>query len=168
MKAYLRAWEGYLKKDPLKKECYCTFQKQPSEVFYKKDVLRYFTEFTGKHLCQSFFFNKVAGLRLTTLLKKRLWYRCFPVNFVKFLRTRFLQNTSGRLLLTLVPPSGLGLGLQLVSSRVSSWWVINNKRAGGEGVVGEVRMCNNTKVKWCQTKDKCNFFQCIPSLLLYV
>ena len=23
----------------------------------------------------------------TTLLKKRLWYRCFPVNFEKFLRT---------------------------------------------------------------------------------
>ena len=29
-----------------------------------------------------------------TLLKKRLWHRCFPVNFVKFLRTLFLQNTS--------------------------------------------------------------------------
>ena len=23
----------------------------------------------------------------TNLLKKRLWHRCFPVNFVKFLRT---------------------------------------------------------------------------------
>ena len=34
-----------------------------------------------------------------TLLKKRLWHRCFPVNFVKLLRTPFLQNTSGRLLL---------------------------------------------------------------------
>ena len=33
------------------------------------------------------------------LLKKRLWHRCFPVNFVKFLRTPFSQNTSGRLLL---------------------------------------------------------------------
>ena len=36
--------------------------------------------------------------RPATLLKKRLWRRCFPVNFVKFLRTPFLQNTSGRLL----------------------------------------------------------------------
>ena len=34
-----------------------------------------------------------------TLLKKRLWHRCFPVNFAKFLRTPFSQNTSGRLLL---------------------------------------------------------------------
>ena len=34
-----------------------------------------------------------------TLFKKRLWRRCFPVNFAKFLRTPFLQNSSGRLLL---------------------------------------------------------------------
>ena len=76
-----------------------SFQKQSPEVFYKKNVLRNFTKFAGKHLCQSLFINKVAGLRPATLLKKRLWYRCFPVNFVKLLRTPFLQNTSGRLLL---------------------------------------------------------------------
>ena len=60
------------------------------EVFYEKGVLRNFARFTGNHLCQSLFFNKVAGLILATLLKKRLWYRCLPVNFVKFLRTPFL------------------------------------------------------------------------------
>ena len=38
-------------------------------------------------------------LRSATLLKERIWHRCFPVNFVKFLRTPFLRNTSGRLLL---------------------------------------------------------------------
>ena len=30
-----------------------------------------------------------AGLRPATLLKKRLWHRCFPVNLAKFLRTPF-------------------------------------------------------------------------------
>ena len=65
----------------------------------KKSVLRIFAKFTGKHLCQSLFFNKVAGLRPAIFLKKRLWHRCFPVNFAKFLRTPFLQNSSGRLLL---------------------------------------------------------------------
>ena len=39
------------------------------------------------------------GLRPATLLKKRLWHRCFTVNFAKFLRTPFLQNTFGWLLL---------------------------------------------------------------------
>ena len=65
-------------------------QKQPPEVFYKKGVFRNFAKFTGKHLCQSFFFNKVADLRPATLLKKKLWHRRFSVNFAQFLRTLFL------------------------------------------------------------------------------
>ena len=32
--------------------------------FYKKGILRNFTKLAGKHLCQTLFFNKVAGLRL--------------------------------------------------------------------------------------------------------
>ena len=55
-----------------------------------KGVLRNFENFTGKNLCQCLFFNKDAGLSPATLLKKRLWHRCFPVNFAKFLRTPFL------------------------------------------------------------------------------
>ena len=62
------------------------------EVLRKKRVLRNFAKFTGKHLCQSLFFNKVAGLRPATSLKKRLWHRCFPVNLAKFLRTPFLTE----------------------------------------------------------------------------
>ena len=36
-------------------------QKQPSEVFCKKDVLRNFAKFTGKQLCQSLFLIKLLG-----------------------------------------------------------------------------------------------------------
>ena len=46
-----------------------------------KGVLINFAKFTGKHLCQS--------LRPATLLRKRLWHQCFPVNFAKFIRTPF-------------------------------------------------------------------------------
>ena len=74
-------------------------QKQPPDVLCKKGVLRNFAKFTGKHLCQRPFFNKVAGMSPATLLKKSRWHRCFPVKFAKFLRTTFLQNTSGQLLL---------------------------------------------------------------------
>ena len=66
-------------------------KKQPPEVFCKKGVLKNFAKFTGKQLCQSLFFNKVAGLR----------HCCFPVNFAKFLVITFLQNISRRLLLNL-------------------------------------------------------------------
>ena len=38
-------------------------QKQRPEVFYKKGILTNFANSTGKHLCQSLFLNKVAGLR---------------------------------------------------------------------------------------------------------
>ena len=73
-------------------------QKQPSEVFCNKGCLKKnLAKFKGKHLRQNLFFSKVAGL-----LKERLCHRCFPVNFTKFLRTPFLQNTSRRLLLQCV------------------------------------------------------------------
>ena len=98
-------------------ECFSevVFQKQPLEVFCKKVVLRNFAKFTGKYLCHGLFFNKVVGLRQSvfleilqslqentcarasflTKLQKRVWHRYFLVDFVKFLRTPFLQNTSG-------------------------------------------------------------------------
>ena len=64
----------------------------------RKGILSNIVKFTAKHLCQSLFFNKAVGF---SLWKERLWHRRFHVNFVKFLRTHFLQNTSGRLLLSL-------------------------------------------------------------------
>ena len=68
------------------------------KMFCKKGVLEDLAKFTGKHLCQSLFFNKVSVLRPAGVF----FYRCFPVNFVKFLRTPFSQNTFGRLLLFIV------------------------------------------------------------------
>ena len=37
-----------------------TLRSSSQEMFCEKDVLRNFTKSTGKHLCQSLFFNKVA------------------------------------------------------------------------------------------------------------
>ena len=94
------------------------FRSSRPEVFCKKSVLGNFAKFAGKHLCQSLFLNKVAGLvfscirtdlllkspysvgiqedtRAATLLKKRLWRRRFPVNFLKFPRTLFYRTTLG-------------------------------------------------------------------------
>ena len=82
----------YLKQNPKKK------------MFYKKGVPKTFAKLTGKHMCQSLFFNKAAGLRPATL-KKRIWHSCFPVNFAKFFRTTSEENTLGRLLLSSNPIS---------------------------------------------------------------
>ena len=70
------------------------------EVFCIIGVLRDLTKFTGKHLCQSLFFIKAAGLTPRTLLKKRRWHSCFPVKFVKFLRTPFYTEHLWWLLLS--------------------------------------------------------------------
>ena len=66
-------------------------------MFCKKVFLE-ISKNSQKSNCASLFFNKVADLRPATLLKKRLWHRCFPVNFVKFLRTPFFIEHLWRLL----------------------------------------------------------------------
>ena len=66
-------------------------QKQPPEVFYKKSVLRDFTKFTGKHLCQSLSFNKVAGLSSATFLKKRL-AQVFSCEFYEIFKNNFFTE----------------------------------------------------------------------------
>ena len=73
-----------------------------SEVFCEKGVLKNFTEFTENTSARVSFFNKVAGLRSAKSLKKRLWQMCFPVNFVKFLRTPFYKEHLWWLLLNIL------------------------------------------------------------------
>ena len=45
----------------------------------------------NKKIKHAKFFKGVE--RPATLLKKRLWHRCFPVNFAKFPRTLFFYRT---------------------------------------------------------------------------
>ena len=80
-----------------------------SLVFYNRADKKYLVNF----LILNSFYNKVpinpfqpreavvqrcsakkvfSGLRPATLLKKRLWHRCFPANFAKFLRSLFLTE----------------------------------------------------------------------------
>ena len=47
------------------------FRSSRPEVFCKKDVFRNFAKFAGKHLCQSLFFDKVAGLRPENIFSYR-------------------------------------------------------------------------------------------------
>ena len=60
----------------------CTFRSSRPETLCKKGVFKNFAKFIGKYLRQSLFFNKV----------KRLWHRCFTVNFANFVRTLFLTE----------------------------------------------------------------------------
>ena len=50
-----------------------------------------FAKFTGKHLCQSLFFNKVAGLGPATLLKKVL-AQVFSCEFCEIFKNTFFTE----------------------------------------------------------------------------
>ena len=63
-------------------------QSSRLEVFCKKGVHKTFVEFTGKHLCQSIFLNKVAGLRHPDMLKKTL-IQVFSSEFWEIFRNTF-------------------------------------------------------------------------------
>ena len=54
-------------------------------------------------------------------LKKRLWHRCFPVNFVKFLRTSFFAEHLRWLILVIT------VNLLLTSRIVKMWFRTYNK-----------------------------------------
>ena len=46
------------------------YRSSRPELFCQKGVLKKFAKFTGKRLCHSLFFHKIAGLRPATLFKK--------------------------------------------------------------------------------------------------
>ena len=72
-------------------------------MFCKKaGVLKNFEKFSGKHLCQSLFFHKIAGLRTQVFTStQKLWHKCFPVNFMKLSRTLFHRTPPDDLLIPL-------------------------------------------------------------------
>ena len=75
------------------------FEMQDSEAIPKmcsvKNVFLEISQNSQENACArvSFLIKLQAiGLRTATLLKKRLWLSCFPVNSAKFLRTPFLTE----------------------------------------------------------------------------
>ena len=72
------------------------YRSSRPDVFWKKGVHRNFTKLTAKHLCQGLTFNKVF------LKFKKETHRCFPVNFVKFLKKPFYTQHLWWLLLLLL------------------------------------------------------------------
>ena len=74
------------------------------EVFCEKGVLRKFAKHRKTPVRVSFLIKlQASGLRPAALLKKSLWYRCFPVNFAKFLRAPIFIEHLRWLLLSSVP-----------------------------------------------------------------
>ena len=90
-------------------DCYKN-QKQPLEVFCEKRCSLKCCKIHRKTLVSESLLLKQIPVEACNFIKKRLCQRCFPVNFAKFLRTPFSQNTSGRLLLKNIKKNFLGEG----------------------------------------------------------
>ena len=68
------------------------YKKQPPEVFNKKGVLRNFAKFTGKHLCQSLFFIKVAVVYVCIFIKKETLALTFFYDFGESFKNIFFTD----------------------------------------------------------------------------
>ena len=78
---------------PFRQKRTLVIKKQPPEMYYiAKSVLEFFPKFTRKHLCQSLFVTKITVLRPEILLKKRLWQKCFHMNFANILKALFYRT----------------------------------------------------------------------------
>ena len=58
----------------------------------RKDFLRNFVTFTRKHLCQSLFFNNVAGLRPEKFIKKEALGQVFSCEFCEVSKNTFYKE----------------------------------------------------------------------------
>ena len=74
-------------------------QIQPLEMFYKRNCSsKKLRQFQRKTPVLESHFNKVAGFRVCSFIKKRVHRKCFPVKLAKFLRRSILKNICERLL----------------------------------------------------------------------
>ena len=64
------------------------------EVFCKKRVFRNFAKFSGKHLCQTLFFNNVAGLGsgACNFIKKEALAQVFSCEFCEISKNTFFTE----------------------------------------------------------------------------
>ena len=88
--------------EPCKKKM-VSFKSIYRRCSVRKGVLRYFAKFTGKHLCQSLFFKKIADLpKVCNFIKKETLALVFSCEVCKiskntFFTEHFLATASGAL-----------------------------------------------------------------------
>ena len=58
-----------------------------------KSVLRNLTKFTGKHMCQSLLFNKIAKFNKFLLIKKETLAQLFSCEFCEISKNTFSYRT---------------------------------------------------------------------------
>ena len=60
----------------------------------RKEVLKNFAKFTGKHLCQSLFFDKVYRPETYNVIKKETLAQVFSFEFCEIFKNTFFYRTA--------------------------------------------------------------------------
>ena len=95
--------------------------------------------------------------------KKRFWHRRFRVNFVKFLRTPFLQNTSGRLLLIIIDWLNKLLRYSVKAAKVSC-----RKKKRVTSVLLRLKLTSHGILHYlCSADQSKSFSQLIVSIFIF-
>ena len=68
------------------------YRSSRPEVFRKKGVLRNSAKFTGNHLYQCLFFNKVAGLQACNFILKMTLVQVFSCEFCEISKNTFFHR----------------------------------------------------------------------------
>ena len=103
MGTFMLAWIRFLRAEKTRAVVYSNYLEKNEnkmnrnsrpEVFCKKMFLEISQNSQESTCTRAYFLKKLQarGLRPATLLKNRLWHKCFSVNFAKFLRTPFLTE----------------------------------------------------------------------------
>ena len=71
-------------------KCHLEVPEQPPKVFYEKVAFRNSVKFTGKQLCQSLFFNKLA--KVCNFIKKETLTEAFSCEFCEISKDTFFTE----------------------------------------------------------------------------
>ena len=80
----------------------------------KKDALKNFAKFTGKHLWRSLVFNKIAGMRPVALLNKETSTQVFCCEFCKIFKNTFFIEPLRWLLLEKYTKTGIVINFDII------------------------------------------------------
>ena len=92
-----------------------------------KKVFKEISQNSQENICDRVSFLIKLQPEPATLFKKRLWHRCFPVNFAKFLRTPFLTEHLQWLLLSNAQPINQSvMWAHVFMLLISAAWLTNH------------------------------------------
>ena len=89
----------------------------------RKDVFRNFSKFTGKHLCQSLFFNKVVQAQACNFIKKETLAQVFAFEFWEISKKTFFTEHLWATGSDQTPPLSLRVASTPCKTKTNQHWL---------------------------------------------